>query len=402
MHIKQIMPGPGGGPGSGRRCYVVKSPNNYNEATAYSPARHLARASDGALWCCYAGPQLGQMQVFVSYSIDNGVSWTEEQVTADALNDHEYPSIAIDSADNIHLAWQGGRIGPGWEIYYRQRSAGVWGAVENVTAIGTVQNAPSIAVDSADNIHLVWPGTGWGGNPIFRNIQYRQRAAGVWGVQESVSDIASWQLWDSASIAIDAADIIHVVWSGFGWGGNPGDYNIQYRQRVAGVWGVQEVITDLATWNHMPCIALDSAGNVHVVWYAETLFGAIWDIFYRERIAGIWQAPVQLTTMGGIGADQYQPSIAIDSSDNVHIVWYGSGWGIETGNYNLQHFKRTVGVWAQEALTDRAWDQQFPSLLWAFHPLVGGVRPNILADYAYVFTAQDAPAVLRIEYCIVT
>ena len=55
-----------------------------------------------------------------------------------------------------------------------------------------------------------------------------------------------------------------------------------------------------------------------------------------------------------------------------------------------------------EALTDRAFDQGYPSLLWAFHPVIGGVSPNIIDNYAYVFTAQDNPAALRIEYCIVT
>ncbi|MBA7662343.1 hypothetical protein ES703_70371 [subsurface metagenome] len=241
--------------------YTVKTPNNFYEATAFNPSRKLARTSVGVLWCCYSGPDGGGIrQIFVSYSSDNGLNWTEEQITTAPVHEQVSPSLAIDSGDNVHLVWEARLNWPPvvTEIQYRQRTAIGWGAVEHVTAIGKIQHAPSIAVDSGDNVHVVWRGAGWGANPLYRNIQYRQRVAGVWQPHESISDIAAHQLWDTGSIAIDAADIVHVVWSGFGWGGNPGDYNVQYRQRVAGVWGIQEAITDLATWNHMPCVALDS------------------------------------------------------------------------------------------------------------------------------------------------
>jgi len=394
--------------------YVVKTPNNFFEATAFNPGRHFARASDGTLWCCYAGPDGGGVnQIFLSYSLDNGVTWTELPAVTAAARDQENPSIAIDSLDNINIGWHGQIAVADWEIYFRQRTAaGVWGAIEAVTAVVQRQRAPSIAVDSADNVLMVWVGTGWGGNPLFRNVQFRMRSvAGVWtpalaNPPIGVTDIASDQLWDSATIAIGAADTAHIVWSGQGWGVNVGDYNLQYRTRsVAGVWtpalaGAPTGLTDLATWNHMPCIALDLSGiDVRIAWYAETLFGAIWDIFFMETIAGVWQAPVQLTAMGGAGWDQYQPSISVDLSDDIHIVWHGNGWGVNVIEYNLQYLKRTAGVWgAQEALTDRAFDQYFPSLIWAFHPTVGGVKPNILDDYLFVFTGQNVPAILRVEF----
>jgi len=322
---------------------IVKTPNNEGEATAFNPARHSARASDGTLWCCYAGPVAAVNQIFLSYSLDNGVTWTELPAITAAARNQENPAIAIDSLDNINLVWHGQIAVADWEIYFRQRTAaGVLGAIEAVTAVVQRQRSPSIAVDSADNVQIVWVGSGWGGNPLRRNVQFRMRtAAGVWQAQEAVTDIATNQLWDSASIAIDATDTAHIVWSGQGWGVNVGDYNLQYRTRsAAGIWtpplaGAPTGLTDLATWNHMACIALNLAGtDVRIVWYAETLFGAIWDVFFMETIAGVWQA----------------------------------------------------------------FDQYFPSLIWAFHPTVGGVKPNVLDDYLFVFTGQNVPAALRIEF----
>jgi len=83
---------------------------------------------------------------------------------------------------------------------------------------------------------------------------------------------------------------IHVVWYGKGWGSNTGYYNIQYRKRTSSGWQTQEAVTD-KSW------------------------------------------------------DQLNPSIAIDSSDNIHVVWYGKGWGFYTGTYNIQYRKRTSSGW---------------------------------------------------------
>jgi len=384
--------------------YVVKTPNAFSEGTAFSPSRKLARTSTGVLWCCYAGPWVvpGVMQIFVAYSVDDGVTWVEEQITTADVRRQQYPSIAIDSADNVHLVWRDYAIATTSDVFYRRRTAAGWDAIEQLTATapGDWQSAPSIAIDSADNIHIVWLGEGWGANPTRMNVQYRQRtAAGAWQAQESVTDIAVDQRSHSASIAIDIANVVHVAWMGQGWGANPGVHNIQYRQRVAGVWGAQEAITDLATWQHMPCIALDSLGNVHVAWYAEFApWASVWDIYYRERVAGVWQAIVQLTNVAAAGCDQYQPSIAIDSSDNIHIVWYGNGWGVNTFEYSLQHLKRTAGVWeAREPLSDRAWGQMHPVLIWAFHPTIGGQKPNIVDNYLFVFIGCDL-AVSQVEF----
>ncbi|GAI90032.1 unnamed protein product, partial [marine sediment metagenome] len=106
--------------------YVVKTPNAFSEATAFSPGRKLARTSTGVLWCCYAGPVAGVMQIFVAYSVDDGISWVEEQVTAAAVRNQQYPSIAIDSADNVHLAWRDYAIATTSDIFYRRRTAGGW------------------------------------------------------------------------------------------------------------------------------------------------------------------------------------------------------------------------------------------------------------------------------------
>ena len=81
-------------------------------------------------------------------------------------------------------------------------------------------------------------------------------------------------------------------------------------------------------------IVIDSEGNVHLVYYegAETLFqgsGSIYgsdadQVYYTFRGNGVWQTPLRISDGKLLGefAAARQPSIAIDSSDTVHIVWH--------------------------------------------------------------------------------
>jgi len=92
---------------------------------------------------------------------------------------------------------------------------------------------------------------------------------------------------------------------------------------------------------------------------------------------------------------QYSPSIAIDRSNNIHVVWEGKGWGSNPGNWNIQYRKRTSSGWqAQEGLTDKAVDQQFPNLIWALHPTVSGAKTN-RPKTGYAFVWKDGTTALK-------
>lgn len=352
--------------------------------TQYSPARRVGRDPSGVLWCCYSDHDGGgTYQIYVSYSTDEGETWTEEAVTTAAAGDiQQNPSFTPDSTGAIHVVWEGEGIGIAVgnrrNIGYRRRAAGgAWDAELALSNLDNYQTSPNIAIDGLDTIHIAWRGRGWGVNVVDYNIQYRNRTiAGVWdpvlaAVPTGITDNSENQLTDTGTLAVDSANTLHIVWSGLNWGVNVGDYNLQYRSRsAAGVWtpllaADPTGLTDLAFWQHMSCIAIDSNDNLHVAFYAEWGFGAIWDIFYLECIAGVWQAVVQLTfTAGAGGWDDYQPSISVDAADNIHIVWYGNGYGANPMTYDLLYIARGNGTWlAVVILSDTAIDQYNPILL---------------------------------------
>ncbi len=369
----------------------------------YAIARTLARESDGRLWAGYVRSDGTYNQIYVSYSDDNGENWTEIQVT-DAGYHQFRVSIAIDSSDTLHIVWDGRDWGtnttkPNVE-YAKKTSAGVWspdgppyarGSTEptHVTDESDNQNGPNLAIDGDDTLHIVWSGKGWGTNTGVYNQQYAKvTSGGNWtpdgppyasgGTQpEHITDSASAQ--DRVSVAVDSSGYVHVAWHGKGWGVNTTIFNIQYRLRTDS-WQAQEGITDDDDVQRYPSIALDSNDIPHVAWDGRG-YGAntaIYQIVYSNRIGGAWAAPANLTDEAAI---QEHSSLGLDGSDKRYVVFYGKGHGVNTTKYNIQLLRYESAAWqAMEHLTDLAYDNKEPSLLWASHPTIDGLQTNVPTD----------------------
>jgi hypothetical protein len=189
----------------------------------------------------------------IRYSNKTGTGWlaTPEDVTDGAYAYQVCPALAVDSNDNVHVAWAGMGWGTNtgtYNIYYKMKDkAGVWGSIEYITDVGSQQGkysgsymGPSIAIDSGNNVHVVWTGLGWGTNTSYYNIQYRNRTSGTWQTIESITDIGQHQI--SPTVSVDTVDDVHIVWSGKGWNDDPGNSSIQHTEKTSSGWELQETI----------------------------------------------------------------------------------------------------------------------------------------------------------------
>ena len=350
--------------------YYITNSGIASHSTAYNNKTSLVRRANNELWQVYHRNNGGAYQIYAAYSSDEGKNWTEEQITFQTGNNNQYnPAIAIDHSDNIHLVWRG----QGWEgnpdyynIQYRRKTADGWKEQEAVTYINYDQYYPSMVVDDSNNVYIVWSGNGWGQNLDYQNIQYRKRTADGWLEQEAITDKNKGQ--EFPAIAVDNSDNIHIVWRGQGWGGNPDYYNIQYRQKTEDGWQEQEAITNTNRHDqYSPSIVVDNDNNVHIVWngsgWGENINNKninVNNIQYRKKTADDWLEQESVTDKG---VHQYYPFIAIDNSDNIHIVWQGLGWGENPDYYNIQYRKKTNNAWQSPInITDKPFRQNFPSL----------------------------------------
>ncbi len=365
------------------------SENTEQDALAYNSQRNLARTSDGTLHITYLKQIDTIFHIFYAYSIDQGVTWIEEQVSNPPEEYSQYyPSIAVDSQDNIHIVWGG--YGWGYEYYannilYREKTSQGWQPTIMITDIEYYNYEPAIAVDSQDNIHVTWYGDGFGTNTNNYNIQYRKKTNTGWQPIESVTDIEYDQY--HPSIAIDTQDNIHIAWEGQGWDTTPFNYDIQYIMKNQSGWQTPERVTDSPSHQSYPCIAVNQQDNIHVVWEGSggpTPY--ITNIRYRMRNQIGWHPQENITNSD---YDQFYATVALDAQDNIHIAWESAR---NPNQRTIQYIKKTIEGWQPNiTLIESDVNNRIPSLLWAMWPDPPMVRTNVPeTGYALAYTSGDS------------
>ncbi|NVM29837.1 MAG: right-handed parallel beta-helix repeat-containing protein, partial [Candidatus Helarchaeota archaeon] len=327
-------------------------------------------------------------------------NWTKLfLISENSTRDGQYPNIAMDGAGNIHIVWQDDSLeydGTTYEdIIYRMWNAtsGIWSASTLISTISTSYcYSPAIAVDNDNNIHVVWEDvTNILGAGTYYDIFYKywNATTKVWSGHTGVYDLVtsnSSHVYDceNPDIAVDNDGNVHVVWwdENEGFGDGPG-YDIFYKcwNRTTGVWGSVEVVSLEATGNgYGPSMAVDPSGNVHVVWYDYTdLHGAgtDGDIFYRFKnsTTGIWYGQINNTDVLKTSGNSYYPAIVADDQGNIHIVWYDSDSTFGAGtDYDI--FYRYWNV------TTQAWSGPNPFVISDYAASQSSYYPEIATDNA--------------------
>ncbi|MBA7663180.1 hypothetical protein ES703_71219 [subsurface metagenome] len=93
-------------------------------------------------------------------------------------------------------------------------------------------------------------------------------------------------------------------------------------------WTDETLISDYSGMEnydqHYPSIAVDSNDYLHIVWYGMASGFTTYPQIWYAKYTASWIAPVRISTYAGMeNYDQGYPSIALDSNDYRHIVWNG-------------------------------------------------------------------------------
>lgn len=252
--------------------------------------------------------------LFISLQI-SGQTWSGLTRLTWNTGVSDYPSIAVDTSDKIHVVWEDNTLDNYYfEIYYKRSTDGgsSWSGVTRLTWSKTTSTETSIAADTKNGIHVVWR-CGKSGN---YEIYYKRSTDGgsSWSGLTRLTWNSGWSA--SPSIVADIGSGIHVVWHDF----TPGNAEIYYKRSLdsGATWsGVTRL-----TWNtgnsFRPSIAADTSGGIHVVWHDSTPGND--EIFYRRSTdSGTeWSALTRLSWNTG---NSSFPAIAADTSSGIHVVW---------------------------------------------------------------------------------
>jgi len=246
-----------------------------NREASTNPA--LAVDNQGTLYLVWQEDTLEDVDVYytdIYYASRNqDGTWSEPVNISNTHGDSYGASIVVDSQDNLHVVWYDDTPGKEDIFYVTKPSGGQWSQPINISNNPEDSEYPSLAVDSRDTLHLAWcdftPGN-W-------EILYSSKpSGGVWSEPLDISKNISNS--GVPSLAVDNGDNLYLAWND----DSPGIFAIfcVSKPRV-GTWSDPVNISGTSAKSGDPSITVDSQRRVHIAWseYVQNN----WDIFYTSR-----------------------------------------------------------------------------------------------------------------------
>lgn len=273
-------------------------------------------------------------------------AWTpEENLTPSNTLWLATTGVATASDGALHVIYVKSISSSLWKIYHTYRSSGVFTPAQEVTPLNIKEPAARLIAGPEGRLYVVSIGRGgaWAEYTVF----LREWNGASWSSPMQVSDGLSYS--NIGSAAIDSSGNLHIVWQQTKTGGE-GD--IMYRSRsAAGAWGPIRNLTanypGTSYGSVDPWVACDLSGSgVHVVWHDDFLNNGFQAYYMKSTDGGTtWPGQggwYQLST-GDYGK---APRVVVDRSNNAHCFWvdrFGGSTNV------LGYRKNTGGVWSAPA-----------------------------------------------------
>jgi len=270
----------------------------------------------------------GNSEIYYKRSTDGGSNWSAAQRLTWTSGESSDPAIAIGMDNAIHVVWEDATPG-NYESYYRRSTDGgsTWNATQRLTWTSDYSRAPAIAVDADNRIHIVW----WRSASSIE-LYYRKSTDGgsTWNPVQRLTWVSSLSYYPA--LAADSNQNVRAVW--YCW--MTDNYEVFYKHSTNGgsTWSPARRLTWNSGSSCYPDIAVDSDGVIHVVWMDKTPGNN--EIYHARSSDGgsTWSDAKRVTWAGG---ECFVPAMAIDASNEVHVVWYN----VTADDYQLYYKKST-------------------------------------------------------------
>ena len=187
-----------------------------------------------------------------------------------------------------------------------------WTPAKRLTWTSGESYRPDIAVDSSGHLHMAW----YDKTPGNEEIYYKKSTDGgsTWTPNKRLTWNSGVSYWPD--IAVDSSGYLHLVWADR----TPGEFNIYYKKSMdkGATWTAGQKLSWNSGGGIGPSIAVDASDNLHLVWYNYIDLND--EIFYKKSTdGGVTWTPSRRLTWNSGGSDV--PTIAVDPSGYLHVVW---------------------------------------------------------------------------------
>jgi hypothetical protein len=295
---------------------------NLSNTAGYSYSPSIVAENSGNVYVAwYNEASTWDQKIKFKGSSDSGATWGTTIAVSNYTGYAANPDIALDGSGNLNLVWSGGSAANIETYFSRSSDQGVtWSSFVNVSNTPGSSRSPVLAVDSSGNLNTAWFDYSPGNYDIYFSRSTDDGAN--WSSPANISNNAATSY--APAVAVDNDRNICLTW----YDRNPGHWQVFFsRSTDNGVnWSAMQNVSQTSLPCSHPAIAVDSAANINMVWDKNTLFNEP-IIFGRSIDNGAnWSTPVELTDNP---ESSFSPEIALDSAGNIYVVWDDDG-----GPYN--------------------------------------------------------------------
>jgi uncharacterized repeat protein (TIGR01451 family) len=346
---------------------VWSPPQDISNTSDYASTPILTIDRDGrvhAIWTVYR--TTGYHEV-VYTQLDSDSAWSSPITVANLPGWIYITNFASDANGNLHALWLYDSSGTTnyAEIYYLRRSAdGVWSAPQNVSNLPDHSIYPTLAIDNAGTVHVAWLEYSFFGPADYYFYYAHSESDEGWSAPVEIS---KGEAQDTFQLRADNNGVIHAAYSFAGnvyywqifpdgvWStptdigldgfsvmdvephgtvhflgylyGQPSLYHIQ--RSTDGSW-LAEITPYINIAGGLQAI-FNEDGSMELAWSGSTYLGGvqyIGDIYYGRRYAdGAWSSPINISknTLENAPGETH-PALALGSNGAAHMVW--SDYGI--------------------------------------------------------------------------
>ena len=349
-------------------------------------SRYLCRTPNGDLHVIDSKSNGVAFSVYYWKSTDNGSTWSAGTDIVTAVFDVFDMCIASDSSGNLHVVYQGpATVFHGNEIQYVKCTAGTWGSPVVLQADASNNlgvQYPFIAVDSNDHLHVAYTRVVRSISNTKGQLYYTEWMGSSWSTPIDCTSQNSYNIVE-ISAAVTSDDTFHVVWViSDGNNANGVSYTSIASNTAAATVAIYDSTNGAIQDNC--CVVADSADHLHATWDAnDSGGGQNAQQWYSKYSSGSWSTPTLLTNEGG--NRQFYTTLLMNDNDDMYDVWAGQGSGLQ-----VRHLFATAGTWGGTITDDTTSDPNWrtPTGLWANYPISSSKRSSTCAS-GFAFVAKN-------------
>ena len=349
--------------GSTWSCASTDTVISYDDNEAVNQSNDIVIDSYGYIFVVWSEDEpepSGQNEILLTYSSDGGSTWSAVTAATDVvISDPQqdaasyYPGITVDPSDDLHVVYHKEDPAVGYAKIYTTRSidgGATWTAISTGDQMINDATSPyddhsaDIACDSSGNLFVCYKkylGTGAG----TRMYITRSTDGGLtWSGTTAETPVSTvFNIASYPRIAVDANDIVHVIWEASDETASPYHYEIYHSRSTDGGLSWSGTSADLMISYEQPLgdsahnakIAADSHGHVCVVWDEEEETGTSNEILVSCSTDGgvTWSGSTSDELISFPDNEHgYRPDIASLANGRWIVVWSEFEGGAGAGN----------------------------------------------------------------------